>query len=80
MANSFRTFSGAMRAWVAAGLPMASPGVYEARIGICKACPEWESEGWLGMGKCKSCGCSGVKLRLETSKCPLDKWGPKSPT
>jgi hypothetical protein len=64
----------AMAEWAKAGFVMATEDVVADRKAICVACPEWVGDGYLGMGKCKKCGCSGIKLRFATSKCPLGKW------
>jgi len=52
------------------------PEVFEQRKSICLACPHWDQEGFNGMGKCKFCGCSVVKLYMPSSRCPLNppKW------
>ena len=42
---------------------------------ICNGCPQWDASGFLGVGKCKVCGCSGFKLNIRASICPLLKWG-----
>lgn len=41
---------------------------------VCSACPFWVSGGYAGLGQCKRCGCSGIKLRFEASKCPIGSW------
>lgn len=41
----------------------------QARLEICKTCPEWTGT------RCKICGCfTKLKVRLEKEKCPLGKW------
>jgi hypothetical protein len=62
-------------AWAKAGFPATPENELKNRLEICRSCPEWDSFGFLGSGKCKMCGCSTkTKLRMATAKCPLDKW------
>jgi hypothetical protein len=70
-----KSLTDAVASWTKAGFKMATEEQYAARYEICKACDFWVDEGYMGMGKCRQCGCSGVKLRLATSTCPLEKWG-----
>ena len=45
--------------------------VVAKRIAICKSCPELSR-----FKTCSQCGCfMPAKVRLMSSKCPLDKWG-----
>ena len=61
--------------WVQAGIPVVSQNLFESRIAICKGCEFWNQSGFSGTGSCKKCGCSTqAKLRLGTSKCPIEKW------
>lgn len=60
--------------WVAAGFPIVSGEDLELRKGVCATCEFWSANAFGGLGKCGKCGCSGVKLRLSTSGCPLKKW------
>lgn len=60
--------------WAKAGFPIVSGEVLSERKGICAACEFWNADAFGGLGRCGKCGCSGVKLRLATSKCPLKKW------
>jgi hypothetical protein len=42
------------------------------RLSICNSCPELFKPTW----SCKKCGCfMKVKARLESSECPIGKWG-----
>ena len=66
-------------AWAAAGLPVVTQLVYDGRRAICDACEHWDATAFLGMGKCKACGCSSLKLWLATSRCPLKKWPGDAP-
>jgi hypothetical protein len=59
------------------GFQNTSPEQLESRLDICKVCEFWDQSGFGGTGSCKQCGCSTyAKLRMATSKCPIDKWGP----
>ena len=60
--------------WAGAGFPLADETDLSKRKAICDACEHWNADAFLGKGKCKVCGCSGVKLNLKTSTCPLLKW------
>jgi hypothetical protein len=43
---------------------------------ICLSCQFWSPEGNLGLGKCRApgCGCTYIKWKLATEKCPKGKW------
>lgn len=43
---------------------------------ICEKCSYWDKNAYLGAGRCNICGCSGLKLYIPSSKCPLNppKW------
>ena len=43
---------------------------FAERKAICTACPFWDGEGFNHLGKCKLCGCSGLKLYIPSAKCP----------
>lgn len=74
MVNSF---SDSMTGWAKGGFPTTNKNQLFSRMEICKSCEFWEGSGFAGTGKCKKCGCSTqAKLRMATSKCPIDKWGP----
>lgn len=61
--------------WVQAGIPVVKQETFDSRIATCKGCEFWDQNGFNGTGGCKKCGCSTqAKLRLGTSKCPIDKW------
>lgn len=50
--------------------------VFEVRKKICLECPNWDQEGYGGIGKCKLCGCSVAKLYIPGAICPDNppKW------
>jgi hypothetical protein len=59
------------------GFKTTTPEQLEERLTICKGCEFWNPLGFGGTGSCNKCGCSTqAKLRMSTSKCPIDKWGP----
>lgn len=60
--------------WAKAGFPIVSGADLAERKGICVECEHWNAGAFGGLGRCGKCGCSGVKLRLATSRCPAGKW------
>jgi hypothetical protein len=71
------TFSSDIFQWSKSGLPVVNENQLESRLVICKGCEFWNASGFSGTGSCTKCGCSTqAKLRMATSKCPIDKWGP----
>ena len=64
----------AMVSWARSGFKIASEEQYKARKAICLSCDQWNGEGYLGAGACKACGCTGAKLYIASSECPLKKW------
>lgn len=75
-----RNFTAATSRWVAAGLPVVSEPVYQARAAACGACEYWAPKARLGLGKCRApgCGCTKFKRWLATERCPHPQ-GPKWP-
>lgn len=63
-----------LQTWMRFGFAVASDEDVAKRRAICEPCPFWEGEAYLGAGKCSKCGCSGIKLKLATSKCPIGNW------
>ena len=58
---------------VAAGMPMVSKEVLEARLAICNTCPEVNknSPNWT----CTKCGCNlKIKASWASQDCPIKKW------
>ncbi len=48
---------------------IADPDMQQLRIQICQTCPH------LAGSRCGKCGCFTIaKTKLETEKCPVDKW------
>ena len=60
--------------WATAGFPIVSGEGLAERKRICAECEFWNAGAFGGLGRCGKCGCSGVKLRMATSRCPLKKW------
>jgi len=53
------------------GFQTVNEDKFNRRIDICRACPAFDA----GQGRCKECGCfMKVKAKMETAKCPLNKW------
>lgn len=69
-------FSRAIVKWQKAGYPVVSKQEFHHRLGLCRGCEHWDEGGWFGLHKCAACGCSGLKLWLETEQCPLLRWNP----
>lgn len=80
--NSYNTmqqvaaFTSAMSDWVKSGFEMATPDILAMRVEKCNKCEHWRGTrgGALMLGRCKVCGCRGIKLSLATSHCPLGLW------
>ena len=67
---------GATTEWVKKGFPIIDEHQLNVRKNICSSCEFWNASGFNNTGQCKKCGCSTyAKLRMATSKCPIDKWG-----
>lgn len=62
--------------WAKSGFSMARADVLESRRAICENCEHWGGVkgGPLIKGRCRLCGCRGVKLALATSVCPAGRW------
>lgn len=71
LASNFKT---SMVDWAKSGFKTVDQETLDSRLDICKGCEYWKPDSYLGLGKCTKCGCSGSKLHLATSKCPIGKW------
>jgi hypothetical protein len=61
--------------WARNGFGLTTDDQYNARFELCRQCDKWNALGYANTGECTVCGCSTVaKLKLTTTKCPLDKW------
>jgi len=56
--------------WLAAGLPLAGRDLHFERSCVCSLCWSWDAR----RATCLACGCTRLKLHLETESCPLGKW------
>lgn len=68
------SFARSAKQWIAGGAHTLSFEQYHQRLTTCQGCDRWNGEAFFGFGKCGKCGCSGVKLYMNTEKCPLNKW------
>lgn len=75
MTELVSNFSKSIFAWAKAGFKVASEEDFSKRKEICGSCEFWKGDANMGTGKCLKCGCSGAKLWLATSECPINKWG-----
>ena len=64
----------AIKNFVNNGFKMVTAEQLLDRRSVCEECSLWNGEGSFGMGRCGSCGCSGLKLHVAGEKCPLNKW------
>lgn len=71
-----RNLAGEMATWIKSGFEKAPKDILSKRLGICESCQHWGGQrgGSLIKGRCKLCGCYGIKLALATSVCPAGKW------
>jgi len=67
-------FAKAMSKWAKAGFATVDEPRFNERMKTCRACDRWDGTANAGLGKCRACGCTRLKLWLETETCPLDKW------
>jgi hypothetical protein len=72
-------FIGAMGAYAKDGFRNVNKEEHAVRQAICNGCEFWDAKARMGAGKCMKCGCSGAKLWMASSECPIKKWG-KIPT
>jgi len=64
----------AIKNFVNNGFKMVTAEQLLDRRAVCEECSLWNGEGSFGMGRCGSCGCTGLKLHVAGEKCPLNKW------
>ncbi len=69
------TAARAIGRFAASGFQKAPEEIRLARQALCHTCPDWDAEGYAGLGRCRKCGCSGIKLSWASEQCPLGKWG-----
>lgn len=63
-----RNFGAAVGRWAAAGFEVTGQDEYARRRVACDACADWVG------GRCRRCGCTGLKLWLATERCPAGRW------
>jgi hypothetical protein len=68
-------FIGAMGAYAKDGFRNVNKEEHAVRQAICNGCEFWDAKARMGAGKCMKCGCSGAKLWMASSECPIKKWG-----
>jgi len=73
-----QNFTNATFRWASAGFKIADDETLAKRQAICDTCQYWKASARLGMGKCLKCGCTSLKLKFDTEKCPIGKWYKKS--
>ena len=57
-------------------LRFSPQNIRDERQATCLTCPSWNE----ASNRCDECGCQmRVKISLNSSKCPLNKWGPFIP-
>lgn len=57
--------------FAASGARLCTPSEREARLAVCRACPEYDA----ARGLCRRCGChTEIKLRMASESCPLGNW------
>jgi hypothetical protein len=72
-----RGFTTSMANWITKdNFGSVSDDILAQRKAICMECPLWDATGFGGMGKCKLCGCSALKLYIPSAYCPANpsKW------
>ena len=56
------------------GFKVTEPDKATARLDICIECNYYSGQRGLLKIMCRKCGCSGLKLFMDSSICPLKKW------
>jgi hypothetical protein len=64
----------ALKNFTMSGFKLVTEEQLLSRREICEGCSLWNGEASFGMGRCGSCGCTGLKLQVASEKCPLNKW------
>lgn len=75
LARMAGNFIGAMGAYAKDGFRNVTKEQHGVRQAICNGCEFWDGKARMGAGKCMKCGCSGAKLWMASSECPIKKWG-----
>ena len=68
--NLTETVANAIKVYKQQGAILAEDSKQAARINICVNCDKFND-----FGRCNMCGCfMNLKVRLEASKCPANRW------
>ena len=74
MLKMLQNFTNATFRWASAGFKIADDETLAKRQAICYTFKYLKASARLGMGKCLKCGCTSLKLKFDTEKCPVGKW------
>jgi hypothetical protein len=75
ISEQVKTLSEAVKNWtIKDGMRIVPPDILELRKKLCLNCEHWDKDGFMGVGRCKLCGCSAAKLYIPSSSCPIDRW------
>lgn len=66
-------FASAAIHWIRQKAPVVSLEVFQERQSKCESCELYGGARTFGFIGCGKCGCTGLKLYLATSTCPLDE-------
>jgi hypothetical protein len=69
-----KNFMAAVTEFTNSGFQLVTKEQYAARRKICEGCVYFDPEGFVGVGRCKKCGCSSYKLNMASSRCPMGLW------
>ena len=72
--EKMRQASNALLNYASDGFRNTTDEQFNYRKEICKKCEFWNQSGFVGIGKCEKCGCSIAKLKIASSKCPINLW------
>lgn len=71
MTSAAQALYGAAKEW---RKPVVSEEVLQQRREICQPCNFYGGSTSILRVGCKKCGCTGLKLFLVSSQCPISKW------
>jgi hypothetical protein len=74
-ATQLQSLIEAAKNYAASGFKNCTNDQYQERLAICNSCEFYDRNAFMGAGRCLKCGCSGIKLKLGSSTCPIGKWG-----
>lgn len=69
-----RSFAWAAKDWMRSGMPVTTHDVVQSRLETCRTCGYWSGESSPFHTACRKCGCTGIKMWMATSRCPIGKW------